>query len=241
MSAYLRKWLVLNASLTLLSAASTDAAETAANKPVEPERTITVLLYNYAEVAEPELTEAKAETARIFREAGVAFNWMDHPPLDADIPEGFSQAWHQTPHSLRLVLKIFPRAMAERVSVDLHELGFALTATKGDVFSQTAYVFYHRVLELAALHGGRGKVTREDKLAQRAAPRAVIFGHLMAHEIGHLLLGRGSHSPKGIMSTPWGPLSIARAVSGGLLFTPTEAIRIRAQVEHRARAAQLTR
>jgi hypothetical protein len=67
-----------------------------------------------------------------------------------------------------------------------------------------------------------------------------ILGHLIAHEIGHLLLGT-SHSSKGIMSSLLGPLSLGRAISGKLQFTSEEARQIRGQMEKRIQAAQLVR
>ena len=46
-----------------------------------------------------------------------------------------------------------------------------------------------------------------------------ILGTVMAHELGHLLLGSNSHTPLGIMRGHWQPEELRRLARGGLLFT----------------------
>ena len=48
---------------------------------------------------------------------------------------------------------------------------------------------------------------------------ADILGAVMAHELGHLLLGSNSHTPLGIMRGHWQPEELRRLARGGLLFT----------------------
>ena len=55
-----------------------------------------------------------------------------------------------------------------------------------------------RVLgELARQVGTMGLVA-----AASISSQSMILGHLMVHELGHLLLDTDSHSPRGIMSSP---------------------------------------
>ena len=49
-----------------------------------------------------------------------------------------------------------------------------------------------------------------------------LLGHVMAHEIGHLLLPANSHSSKGLMRGDWGIAHVQDARSGKLAFTETE-------------------
>ena len=45
----------------------------------------------------------------------------------------------------------------------------------------------------------------------------------MAHEIGHLLLGRHSHSRAGLMRAVWGPEEVLDIAAGVLTFNESEA------------------
>jgi hypothetical protein len=58
----------------------------------------------------------------------------------------------------------------------------------------------------------------------------VILGRVIAHELGHLLLGRNGHSTTGIMHTPWRSQDLELHREGLMLFLPGEAKRIRAHV-----------
>ena len=56
--------------------------------------------------------------------------------------------------------------------------------------------------------------------------------------MGHLFLGHGSHSGKGIMRFPWHKRDLERASRGGLLFSSRQAKQIRAQVLERMQAEE---
>ncbi len=61
-----------------------------------------------------------------------------------------------------------------------------------------------------------------------------ILGLLIAHEIGHLVLGTESHAHSGIMHFPWNAEELAATAQGRLLFDSAHAQRMRNQVmEHR--------
>jgi hypothetical protein len=162
-------------------------------------------------------------------------SWLDYPFGNPEAEPLPLKQWQSAPGSLRLALRILPRAMAERMGLDTFAFGIAVPDPEGEL-AGTANVFYHRAQELVAFRARGGEVTLGQKLAHRMAPLAMILGHLMAHEVGHLLLGGNSHSRRGIMSVPWGRLSLARAAWGELLFTSQEAKRIRAHVQERTRA-----
>jgi hypothetical protein len=82
---------------------------------------------------------------------------------------------------------------------------------KGD----TAYIFYHRVEELAA--------------TEQALP-AQILGHALAHEIGHLLLDSNRHSDVGVMQAEWRSEQMELLSSGRFLFTGSQSRQMRAAV-----------
>jgi len=51
----------------------------------------------------------------------------------------------------------------------------------------------------------------------------IVLGCVIAHELGHLLLGLNSHSSSGIMQSPWKPEKVRRVMQGTLLFTAEQA------------------
>jgi hypothetical protein len=59
---------------------------------------------------------------------------------------------------------------------------------------------------------------------------ASVLGHVMTHEIGHLLLGSNAHSHLGIMQARWHRDQLRSIAVGGLLFTPGQAAQMRARV-----------
>jgi len=70
-----------------------------------------------------------------------------------------------------------------------------------------------------------------------------LLGYVIAHELGHLLLGENSHSPEGVMRAVWQFEDLWQAAMGRLLFTATQAERMRARylaVAERRRALEMS-
>ena len=70
---------------------------------------------------------------------------------------------------------------------------------------------------------------RREVKKSSAAPSSLII----AHEIGHLLLGPDSHSAAGIMTARWKSRDLVAICQGGLTFTRQESERIQAEVRKR--------
>ena len=49
-----------------------------------------------------------------------------------------------------------------------------------------------------------------------------LLGHVIAHELGHLILGSHAHSASGIMSPRWEASELNQLVKGNLLFNPEQ-------------------
>ena len=214
-----RSCLVWGAVLNIFSLSSAGFAETLRVEQAKPSLEITVRVYNYARVPSGTLARAQKEATRIFRQIGVKLAWSPCPLSAAERQGNPACRGRMGPTDLQL--RILPRSMAERSGLPSRTFGFAVLSKKGE-FGSLTNVFYHRVKELS----------------QRQYGWSLILGHLMAHEMGHLLLGIGSHSDRGIMRVPWDPKQLDRAAMGNLLFTPAQAERIRAQVQDRIRAQQ---
>jgi hypothetical protein len=58
----------------------------------------------------------------------------------------------------------------------------------------------------------------------------VVLGRIVAHELGHLLLGKNEHSRAGVMRAVFLPRDVQSGLADSILFLPGEAKRIRAQV-----------
>ena len=107
---------------------------------------------------------------------------------------------------------ILPRT-TERLVEPTGVVGLAL---RGDNSSgRLTYVFYDRVQTIAAQH---------------QMSDASLLGLAIAHEIGHLLLPTGSHSPGGLMRGEWDNRQLALARAKLLRFTAQQAELIRAHV-----------
>ena len=75
-----------------------------------------------------------------------------------------------------------------------------------------AYVFFQRLMEIC----DSGKY-----------PQEIVLGPLMAHELGHVLLGQNSHSREGIMSGRVSPGELQLALNGLLFFDAKQTAKLR--------------
>jgi hypothetical protein len=108
--------------------------------------------------------------------------------------------------------------MAKRVRASRHDLGYALLA---DDFDSIAAVFFHRAVDLERAN---------------LVTRSAILGAMMAHEIGHLLLGENHHSDVGVLRASWGDQDLKSIARGQMCFTAGEARRMVSMVRRRNEA-----
>ncbi len=137
----------------------------------------------------------KAESARIFRQAGVEVEWLECEvagrPSNLDrcaLPLG----------PVRLMLQLAPgrNVRSPRAS------GFAVIQNGSSVF---ACLYPARLSELArATNWEFGD----------------LLGHAAAHELGHLLLRSPAHTSAGLMRARWETEDLHRLPHAGLIFLP---------------------
>jgi hypothetical protein len=208
-----KKMLLAAATPAFLAAACSVFAQSAPpSTPLRPEVSISV--HDYAGVSAPLLTAAEGQAREIFRRAGLETVWLNcSPKLEKHEPEScyFADATH-------LTLKISPRAMNAQVRDRIDVLGTSYPDEKGAGYF--AYVFYDRVQELAE---------------RRTLGHGLLAG-VMAHEIGHLLLGSNSHSLSGIMCAHWEAEQLRSVAEGLMSFAPSESRLMRERVFTRQRA-----
>ena len=181
----------------------------------EPQLKLHVRVCDYAAVPVKTLAQAEVLTAAIFQAAGVKTVWVDGFPTGGLSIRGESLAAEPAPD---IDLRILTTPMGSQLGFPQEKLGFALQcgSSEGACY---ASVFYQRVEKLAG---------------QAAASLPRVLACVFAHEMGHLLLGSDSHSERSIMRTDWDPADFSSGDVRGLMFTPSQAKLIQANVRERA-------
>jgi hypothetical protein len=175
----------------------------AAKKFVPPARII-ISLYNDANARAETIDSAVTIASRIFDQAGLAVDWMLCTPSSDDAAK--SQSCNEVSFPRHLHVRILARSRT------LAKSTFGVSYLSEDGTGCYADIFFAPVADLHAASG-------EEIPA--------ILGHVIAHEIAHLLLGTNSHSPSGIMQGRWQAPELIRANKAQLLFTPEQALAMR--------------
>ena len=180
-----------------------------------PDSEIRVRIQDYAGVKEKTRAAAFAVASTILENASVAPVWLDcSPSLAADM----DAQCKQQPTAQDVILRLMPEKMAAAAGLKTACLGYA--AVPRDSFGSIAAVFVDKA-----------RRTADRSLAQRAS----VLGHAIAHEIAHLLIGKATHSPRGLMQAVWSRADLLTATARPMTLTEKEAVRIRRNVESRAR------
>jgi hypothetical protein len=143
--------------------------------------TVTLHVTDYTNLSRQDLATAEAYAAAIYRASGIETVWTD-------APWGSGNA--RSPH---LRVAILLREMAENKSKGsgLGETAMGIGGDgEGANDGSVAYIFYDRIVRAAMKN-------------LTAFERGL--GYVLAHEVGHLLLGAHSHSRTGLMSADWDP------------------------------------
>ena len=170
-----------------------------------------ILVMNYSPASSGTLKAAEDEAGRILGEAGVRISWFNCPGPSPTRPPSICDN-EQAPGEIRL------RILSGSIQTKFRDgaFGFAIAP----VF---ATVYYEPTAQMAKAHS-----------LEFAVPR--ILGAMIAHEIGHLLLGPNSHSPSGIMQARWEAEQVQQLLKGALVFDKRQAARIQEEVQRRMEA-----
>jgi hypothetical protein len=199
------------AVLTFLAVTSSGFTQNS-RTPTLARRELSISVYDYAHVPTEVLAEAEQGARRIFQQAGVETVWVTCLPK----PEKIESYACDTVNMTHVVLKILPHdAFSTQLRDRSNVLGDALVDEKG--VGYYAYAFYDRVQRVADEH----------------RLRHALLGDVLAHEIGHLLLGSKSHAVGGIMSAHWNGEELRRISEGTMFFTPNQSRLMRDRVGSR--------
>jgi hypothetical protein len=192
---------VLAAGASVLLAAAAEGAE---------RLTIDCVLDQMVPVADATLAESRQHVARIFEPLAVHVVWGDIATALAR-QEALPNPTEKRAFVTSLyVIRLVPPEGDGGMTPSERSLGSAAVGTR------IALIPFRRVQELAR---------------NRDVPLGLVLGHVMAHELGHLLLRRSTHSAAGLMQAT---LDLRLAQQGRLLFTASEAQAIRAELERNA-------
>jgi len=199
----------------------TAGAETLGATQPSPAPVLTVRFYNYAGVSATTLERAAEIAGRVYDKAGIRTVWMECRTR-ADQPVT-NPACSEKPGASVIQVRLLSKSMAAGVDIDPTVFGYAAPSKTGG-FGAVANIISHRVAQLA-----RDVESSEE----------LILGHVLAHEIGHLLLGYGGHSKRGLMRVHWDESELQKAAIGGLVFTKKQVKKVRAQAEAREDADEV--
>ena len=176
-----------------------------ARLPPEENPRLSVFVFNDAQVSAGILSRAELRAAIIFERAGLQLTWVNRAHESDAHPSSLS-ALGATNH---LVLRIVPHgARSARAEFGVAFLGRDGTGRYGDVFWGNIEEL-HRNCQIDA---------------------AGILGSVMAHEIGHLLLGAHGHAISGIMRGRWEDNELRQIAMGTLVFLPAQKKRMRTRM-----------
>jgi len=161
---------------------------------------ITVFVNNSARVSAFILGESEAEAGRIFYAAGIGVEWVHCQ--DQRLAQNICS---RVPAVNQFVIHLVPTGTSSSDFV----FGMAFVGQNGT--GKYCNIFVDRI-----------KQTEDD-----VASVAELMGTVMAHELGHLLLGSRSHSPVGLMRSVWDRECLQGIGRGKFLFTRQESTLIK--------------
>jgi hypothetical protein len=178
--------------------------------------TITVEVHDYARVPPAPFSAATEEAARVLRQAGIEVQWTLGLTPRVGTPAG-AEAGELPPLKVEILA---PRHATPVRSTSV--LGFTVLPADGSpgVYAGVRY----------------GAVERQ--LHETTASLAQVLGYVIAHEVGHLLLGTNAHAAWGVMSAQLSGAYFDRAAQGTLLFAPDEAAQLRKGIRSRRALAR---
>jgi hypothetical protein len=168
-----------------------------------------VSVFNDANISEGKLLRAETVASRVFARSGVLVAWLNCGRQNETKEEQADCAEANFRH---LQIRILFKSWTPKQST------FGISYLDGDGTGCYADVFY----------GGSADVEETERPGS-----ATFLGVVMAHELGHLLLGMNAHSSIGIMRPLWSDDDLVAASKGRLYFTEPQGQILRARLEPR--------
>jgi hypothetical protein len=177
------------------------------------EARITVRVQNNSNMKVQTINKAEQTVARIFRGANQELAWINCVANQAQCKRPLE--------SNELVIQLTSTTRERGLGVAASAFGVAFVPGDGSP-ARYALVFCDLL---------QTTVSNNPKV-----DLATALGHIMAHELGHLMLGSNSHSRTGIMQRDWYGPQLREAEQGTLRFDRVQARHIRAEAKTRCAA-----
>lgn len=188
----------------LISLASATLLTLAAQAQTPPHYTVRVAVFNDANVPANVLDGAQQTVSFIFAKSDIKLHWLR------------CGGQYESPEQ--------SRACSQAGRFDLHIVngcpnlpgtvfGISYVSPKG--IGSQADVFYAKIIGFRTAG---------------PADRKTLLGYAMAHELGHLLLGCNSHSPRGLMRAVWGPTEFSLMAQGAFVLSEDQSQNIKAKL-----------
>lgn len=143
---------------------------------------------------------AKFHASRLLAEAGIQLEWLPRIPDAAVVPDVIGI----------IVVATAPPEYAAPGKIQA--LASALPYGRGPVHIQ---VYFDRLTDYVAPYGARGPM---------------IMGHVLAHEIGHVVEGIARHSATGLMRATWSTDDLLQIERQTLSFAPEDRLLMRSRL-----------
>jgi hypothetical protein len=186
---------------------------------------VVIRSYNYAQIPADDLARARATADRTFEQAGISLQWMD--------------CWVPGERPSSIVHR--PSSLCTELLRDGSEFVLRLMSSdRAATFGSERHVAMGS--SLLDHTTGTGTLTTVDPESVMRIARGAgtdyptLLGRSIAHEIGHLLLGRSQHSRSGLMRAIWSQEEIRGIRPAGWRFSSAEAAQMRQGLAARAKA-----
>lgn len=176
------------------------------NQPDSDGKDVRIEVYDKAGLPSSVLATAGNEVKRIFRTAKISVSWIDC----SDQSELHESCDTDPDNGRSLILRILPQ---RRASTDLV---FGKAFLGADGFGRYADVYLNQVEQIHEVYRFN---------------LSTLLGAIVAHELGHLLLGSGAHSVGGIMTPMWEGNQLRRVEMGALVFLPQQTQQMHKRIE----------
>jgi hypothetical protein len=205
---------VITATATGQSQAASSSSKGTSERTSEDR--VSIHVYNLSGIPSVTLDRAFREVSRIFAQADTDVRWElgDPEAEEAHATDQSGPASFRDKHVRSYLVVRIGRGLAR--NVPSASLGMSLPYAQ---YGVSATVFEERV----------------ESLCQTAGQDfAIILGHAIAHELGHVVLASHGHAPAGIMRARWGRADFDQAATGQLGFTAHQGVEIRDYVARKS-------
>lgn len=192
------EWLITCVLMLTLSALAT------AQEPIAP--AVVLRVYNTADISVPDLDVARRALAEIFfRAEGTRMSWQECGAASESAPR-----CQQVLAPAEVVIRLVRRPIVAGGRSVVLGYSYVDTATRSGT--------------LATVLGSQV----QDAAARTRTDVGTLLARVMAHEVGHLLLGSVDHPHRGVMRTRWSD-AVRRRLTGSpeWAFSHDEAIALR--------------